>query len=208
MVAMADKWLLEGSLFDACNCLTLCPCNYFQSPTQSDCKAAAVWHIEKGNLGSTNLNGLNVAGLIYSKGNPFMGIEKASWIMEEKATPAQREALTKIFSGQVGGIWGMMAKLVKTSDISYAKLDYGNDGKTWWAKSGGTLDVKGGFVKAPPQSGIESSPKKAQTYDALYSPTMEKTVGISDHYKANLPGMNYDITGRYSSSGRFTYQGP
>jgi hypothetical protein len=37
---------------------------------------------------------------------------------------------------------------------------------------------------------------------------MEKVVGITDHYHATVGGLEYDISGRYSSSGRFKYAGP
>lgn len=206
---MAEKWQLEGTLFDACNCLTLCPCNFFQNPTGSDCRAVAVWHIEKGNLGATKLDGLTTAGLIFANGNPLHGMEKAAWIIDERATPAQRDALSKIFGGESGGMFALFSKLVKNNlGITYAKFEYANDEKSWSAKAGDFLNVNGGFVKAPPDAPVESKPKRAQTYDFLFSPTMEKVVGITDHYRANLAGLNYDISGRYSSSGRFRYEGP
>ena len=61
------------------------------------------------------------------------------------------------------------------------------------------------FVKAPQGYLFESTPKVAQTYDPLFSPLMEKVVGITDHYQATVGDLQFDISGRYSSLGRFKY---
>ena len=55
---------------------------------------------------------------------------------------------------------------------------------------------------------FESAPKRAETYDPFFLPTMVKTVGISDHLRAKTDTMDFDISGRYSSAGRFAYAGP
>lgn len=206
---MAEKWSLEGTLFDACNCTTLCPCNYAQDPTGEDCRATVVWRIEKGSYGKTKLDGLNVASLIFANGNPLMGIDKMTAIVDEKATPAQREALGTILGGQAGGMFAAFAQLVKENlGVSFGKFAYKNDEREWSVDVDRRLHIRGGFVKAPPGAPVESKPKRAQTYDFLFGPTMEKVVGIADSYKANVAGLDYDIRGKYSSAGRFKYTGP
>ncbi len=206
---MAEKWRLQGTLFDACNCTTLCPCNYLQNPSSGDCRPAVVWHITDGNYGKTKLGGLNFAAVLYAAGNPLHGIDKLVLILDAKAKDVQRKALMSILGGQAGGMWEMMAKIVKaTPEVLTAPFEYKNDGKAWRARADGYLEVRGGFVKAPAEMGIPSKPKKAQTYDFLFSPTMEKVVGTSDTFRANAGGLSYDFSGKYSSSGRFDYKGP
>jgi len=39
----------------------------------------------------------------------------------------------------------------------------------------------------------------------LFAPTSEEVVGITEYYRANVGGMNYDISRRYSSSGGYTF---
>jgi hypothetical protein len=115
----------------------------------------------------------------------------------------------KILGGQAGGLFQMLGSLIKENrGVTFAKFEYDNDGKSWSVKAGDALDVRGEFVKAPPGVPFESKPKKVEVYDPLFSPSMEKIVGVTEHYRANVGGMNYDINGRYSSSGRFSYQGP
>ncbi len=204
---MADKWQLEGTVFDACNCETLCPCVYFQAPHEGDCRVTAVWHINKGNYGKTNLENFTMAVVAYSTQNPLMGIDKAGWILDEKLTQEQRDALTQILSGKSGGLFSMLS-VKNPLGIWWARFDHSNDGKSWSVKAGDALDVKAEFVKPPPGVPFESKPKVAQTYDPLFGPSMEKVVGITNHYHASVGGLDFEISGRYSSSGRFKYEGP
>ena len=204
---MAEKWRLEGTVFDACNCETLCPCVYFQAPHNGDCQVAAVWHIEKGFYGKTKLDNFTIAVVAYATQNPLMGIDKAGWVLDEKLTQQQRDALMQILGGKAGGLFSMLS--VKSPlGIWWAKFDYSNDARSWSVRAGDALEVKASFVKPPPGLPFEAKPKTAQTYDPLFGPSMEKVVGITDSYRAKVGGLNYDISGRYSSSGRFKYEGP
>jgi hypothetical protein len=92
--------------------------------------------------------------------------------------------------------------------IWWAKFDYKNDGRSWSVKAGDALEIKADFVKPPAGLPFEAKPKVAQTYDPLFMPSMEKVVGVAETYHANVGGLSYDISGKYSSSGRFEYKGP
>ena len=204
---MTEKWRLEGTVFDACNCETLCPCVYFQPPNNEDCRVTGVWHIEKGNSGNTSINNFTMAFVGYATQNPLMGIEKAGFILDEKLTQEQRDALMPILGGKAGGLFSMLT-VKQPLVVWWAKFDHTNDGRAWSVKAGDALEIKAGFVKPPPGVPFEAKPKVAQTYDPLFGPTMEKVVGIADAYHAKVGGLEYDISGKYSSSGRFKYEGP
>jgi hypothetical protein len=204
---MAKKWQLEGTLFDACNCQTLCPCVYFQPPQGDDCRATFVWHIEKGFYGDTRLDDFTMAEIIYATQNPLIEIEKTAWILDDKLAQDQRDALMEILTGRVGGLFSILS-VNNPLGVWWAKFNYSNDAKSLSVKAGNSLDIKAAFVKAPEGVPFESSPKVAQTYDPLFGPSMEKVVGITDHYHAAVGGLEYDLSGRYSSSGRFNYGGP
>ncbi len=166
-----------------------------------------MWHIDKGYYGKTNVDDFNMAGVIYSTQNPLMGVEKAAWILDEKLAQHQREALMVILEGKAGGLFSMF-NVKNALGVWWAKFDYSNDAKSWSVKAGDSLDIKAGFVKVPEGVPFESTPKVAQTYDPLFGPSMEKVVGITDRYHTKVGGLDYDISGRYSSSGRFKYGGP
>ena len=207
---MAEKWSLEGTIFEACNCHSApCPCAFFRDPTGSDCRTVAVLHIEKGKMGSTTLDGLHAALIAYATGYLMKGIDKAGFILDEAASSDQRRALLSIFGGQAGGFFGEFGKLVKNNlGVKYAKFQYHNDGKSWSASAGKMLEVKGGIVKAPPGLGVETTPKKSETYDFFYGPSMEKILGTSEYFRSDLDGLEFDISDRNSASGKFRYQGP
>ncbi len=206
---MAEKWKLQGTLFDACNCTTLCPCVYGQAPNGPDCRPTAVWRIDRGNYGKVKLDGLHLAAVIFANQNPLMGIDKMAVIVDEKADQAQREALGNILGGKAGGLFAMLGPMVKQNlGVSFAPFTYANDEKTWSVKAGNAIELEGSFVKPPPGLPVPATPKRAQTFDPLFMPTMEKVVGISQKYKTNVAGLVYDISGKYSSAGRFVYEGP
>ncbi len=99
---MAEKWKMEGTLFDSCNCTTLCPCVYGQVPTHGDCHVTAVWHVARGTYGTkTKLDGLNFAGVFYASQNPLMGVDRAAMLVDAglpfKPTPRKAQTYDPLF---------------------------------------------------------------------------------------------------------------
>src|SRR5687768_14723981 len=122
---MAQKWQLEGTIFDACNCQTLCPCVYFQPPQGEDCRATFVWQIEKGYYKDTRLDDFTMAEIIYTTQNPLIEIDKAAWILDDKLSQDQLDALMEILSGRYGGLFSMLH--VKNSlGVWRASFSYSN----------------------------------------------------------------------------------
>jgi hypothetical protein len=82
-------WKASGDWFDVCKCSIPCPCEFAQTPTYGDCDGVIAYHIKKGNYGQTILDGLNVLGLTYFKGNIWAGDGKTKLNMaiffDEKA---------------------------------------------------------------------------------------------------------------------------
>ncbi len=163
--------------------------------------------MEKGHAGKTSLDNFNMAVVGYATQNPLFGIDKAGWILDEKLTSEQRDALMPILGGKAGGLFSMLS-VKQPLGIWWSKFDLTNDGKSWSVKAGNYLEVKASFVKPPPGLPFEAKPKTAQTYDPLFAPSMEKIVGVADSFRLNVPGLNFDINGKYSSSGRFKFEGP
>lgn len=97
------NWQLQGRYFETCNCEVACPCVWLQPPSEGDCKLLVAWHIEDGYLGDVRLNDLNVALACYATENMINGGWSAALYLDERADEKQTEALTQIFTGQVGG---------------------------------------------------------------------------------------------------------
>ncbi len=96
------KWWWKADYFETCNCAHGCPCNLNSVPTDGTCRAIDTWQIREGAYGDTGLNGLTLA-LIVAWPNPIhIGNGKAVLFIDERADPAQREALTRIGRGEAG----------------------------------------------------------------------------------------------------------
>jgi hypothetical protein len=101
-------WNLEGDYFEGCNCNSICSCIFMADPDEGNCHVTAAWHIQKGNYENNkiNLNGLNVVAVFNTPGNMWTGPKwKAALYIDERASAEQNEALTKIYSSQVGGFF-------------------------------------------------------------------------------------------------------
>lgn len=93
-------WYVEGTQFGSCNCSYGCPCQFEALPTHGDCRGFEVVRIDQGHWGDIPLDGLNVAMLYAWPGPVFEGNGELQAILDERATPAQREALLKILLGE------------------------------------------------------------------------------------------------------------
>ena len=97
---MAVEWRVKGTELANCNCAYGCPCQFNALPTHGDCRAAIGYEIEEGNFGQVPLNGLRAVLLASWPGPVHQGNGTMQVIVDERADPAQRDALVKIITGQ------------------------------------------------------------------------------------------------------------
>lgn len=93
-------WMIRGPEIATCNCAYGCPCQFNALPTHGNCTATVAMRIDTGHFGKTKLDGLHWAGIFAWPGPIHEGHGQAQPIVDERATPEQREALLKIMSGQ------------------------------------------------------------------------------------------------------------
>ena len=99
--AKKPYWKITGTLEEACSCSAACPCWFDSLPTRSMCSGSQVLFIDKGKYGDVPLNGLAIASMVQSPEGKTMMESFGQWnfsylYIDEKATPAQREALLEI----------------------------------------------------------------------------------------------------------------
>jgi hypothetical protein len=133
------NWNASGDWFDVCKCNIPCPCIFAQTPTYGDCDGVLAYHIKKGQYGEVSLDGLNVLGLDYFKGNVWAGETKITlaFFFDERANPQQREALQMIFSGRAGGFMAQLANLigdVRGIEFAPIKFEIAEDLSYWSAE--------------------------------------------------------------------------
>lgn len=93
-------WMIRGPEIATCNCAYGCPCQFNALPTDGTCTASVAMRIDTGHFGDIKLDGLHWAGIFAWPGAVHQGHGQVQPIVDERATPQQREALLKIMSGQ------------------------------------------------------------------------------------------------------------
>jgi len=93
-------WYIEGRQFGNCNCDYGCPCQFEALPTKGNCEGFEVLEIDKGHFGDVRLDGLRYAMLYAWPGPIFEGKGALQAIIDERADPAQREALETVLHGR------------------------------------------------------------------------------------------------------------
>lgn len=118
------SWQISGEYFEACSCDSVCPCptsGLAARPTKGSCDAGLVFHVERGRYGNTTLDGLNFAVLLHTPGPMIQGTWTVGLVLDERGSAPQREALTKIASGQEGGPMAALGPLIGTFAGTEAK---------------------------------------------------------------------------------------
>src|ERR1700752_2618488 len=131
-IPVTDRWTLHGTEFENCNCAWGCPCQFGAKSTQGHCEAFMCGHIEQGNFNDTNLDGLDWAMVMYWPGEVHEGNGTGQGSIDERADPAQREALRKILHGEsttpgLTHFFNYNAMMSTVLDTLYAPIDLSID---------------------------------------------------------------------------------
>ena len=106
MAATAStSWRITGEEVGSCNCDWGCPCQFNANPTQGNCHAVIGVQIREGHFGDTRLDGVRFAEIVSWPGPIHEGDGTVQLVLDEAATPEQREAVQELSSGDHGGAY-------------------------------------------------------------------------------------------------------
>ena len=105
------RYVLEGTMLEACNCEVLCPCWIGEDPDNGTCDAIIAYHIDRGTIGDVDVSGLTFVGVGHIPGNVLQGNFKIVHLIDDRATHEQVVALTDAFTGRLGGPLADLAQL-------------------------------------------------------------------------------------------------
>lgn len=148
-------WRLEGEWLKNCTCAYGCPCDFNARPTLGYCKGFVAMRITKGHFGTTRLDGLTFAVTVDFPGALHEGNGKAQPIIDERATPEQREALFNILSGKhsaEGTLFNIFSLIVTTlHEPIFAPVDFrfDKDGRTARLSLADTLESEVEPIRNP-----------------------------------------------------------
>lgn len=124
------NWRIEGMYCESCNCEVACPCVFLSKPTEGECGVLIAWHIDKGQFDDLTLDGLNVAFAVRSPGHMAEVKWDVAVYLDQRADAKQREALTKVFTGQAGGHPARLAAHVgNVLGVASVPIEYVAEGK-------------------------------------------------------------------------------
>ena len=200
---MSDQWKLAGGYFEACNCDAACPCVLLGAPTKGECTVLVAWHIDKGNFGSTNLDGLNTVLAAHSPGHMLQVKWKVALYLDERATGEQRDALTRIFAGQAGGHFANVAPCIgEVLGIKAVPIDYRAEGRRRSLGIHSLADIE--IEAVPGQNGAEVA---LANMPFCIVPGVPAVVAKSKRLSYRDYGYEWEITDKNGFYSPFTYQG-
>jgi len=191
--AATPPYKIQGDLTEACPCNTTCPCHFGSNDTYGHCEGVLAYHIQKGSFGNVPLDGLTVIGMSWFGPNMKAAIGKmpAKMYVDERATPAQRNALNTIFADHFKGMFG------KVYPTRYIPIQVQNHGNYSTIKSKVlTLDIQ------PTQAGDGTKTKITGAPLALIP---VEYIGVSKVNRFNDPELkkSWNLKGRHANYGSF-----
>ncbi|GAC1439984.1 MAG: DUF1326 domain-containing protein [Mycobacteriales bacterium] len=125
------EYRLTGKGYEFCNCQPGCTCNFSGFPTSSDgsCKAFVANVIESGRCGDVDLAGVTaIAAMDWPKAI-HDGNGRAVFIVAPETTDEQVNALSQIYTGQLGGMpWEILGTTFEVVGLVKAPISITGDG--------------------------------------------------------------------------------
>jgi hypothetical protein len=195
---------VKGHYYETCGCKVSCPCatGMFQ-PSESHCDAVSFLHFDKAMVGTTKLDGLNVAIVFKSPSNTIVldafkkgEMDHFAVYLDDKATDAQKAA----FPALMGALFGTdeikgakppaFVPITLTSDGENAKFTAGDK------LSAEIVNIKIGETK----EGVKIVPKHITLDGAVPFPWMGKVTqgkSVSFHYADGATKWDYKERNAY-----------
>lgn len=201
---MTNGWRLRGTVGIACNCDYGCPCNFNALPTQGKCEGQWTWHVEQGRFGGTPLDGLNFTVAVNWPGAIHEGNGEALILIDERADDAQRDAISTLVRGEVGGPWAVLAWTWPTvhgpKPVPY-EVEF--DGVHWRVRAGRSLEVASAPIRNP-VTGAEVHPGAVLPEGIIVK---RADFGASTVFRVS-DGISFEHPGQYTAVAPFEYSGP
>jgi len=185
----ATAYQLEGRLLEVCSCGVLCPCWVGADPDGGMCDGVVAWHIDRGTIQGIDVSGLTIAVSVHIPGNILAGNWRVLAYVDDKATPAQQDALLSVFTGKLGGpIADLAALMGEVVGVERVPITFTVE------KGKGTLII-GQMVEAElvPLTGPTGEPTTLHETILSTIPGSPAYVGRAEHYRSQAPALGHDL---------------
>jgi hypothetical protein len=191
---LTEAWSLKGELALSCSCTVFCPCVLSRGdhpPTESRCQTWAGVRIDSGHFDDIDLGGVKAGVMMDLPGIMSRGNWTAALFVDEKASAQAVKALTRIFTGRVGGTTHLLSILVgQFLGVRQVPISYETQGETRVIKikdyvDGAITPIRG---KRPGEL--------VTIHNADYWIGPEVTVARADKSRFRGYGRNWNLTGK------------
>jgi hypothetical protein len=195
---------LSGLFYEACDCYTICPCWLGNDPDGGECTGIFAWEVEQGSIDGIDVAGLLAVSVSYHAGLRDGSQQRVVILVDDRATRQQADALAAAFSGTLGGPLQELTELLgELLAVEQAPIVLRREGRLTTLSVGRRILVEGTTNEGP--SGRHMTLTDGKLADVLGSPA---EVGESWRFRVGLAayGMDLDVRGRSTMSGRFAYE--
>jgi hypothetical protein len=196
---------LEGQLLEVCTCNTLCPCWVGEDPDGGTCDGVLSWHVEKGSINGTNVDGRTFTILTHIPGNILDGNWRVVVYIDDGATDEQQQALLDVWTGKLGGPIADLAQLVgEVLAVERAPTTFQVEGKGIAGRF-----VIGQAIDAELEPFVGATGEPTALHDTIFTtiPGSPAYAGKASHYKVDAAqhGFEIDLEGHNAVSGTFRF---
>jgi hypothetical protein len=198
------RYEIEGRLLEVCSCNVLCPCWVGEDPDGGTCDSSLAWRVDRGTVEGVDVSGLAIALSVFIPGNVLKGNWRAAVYVDDRSTPAQHDALLKVFTGELGGAIADLAGLIgEVISVERAVIDFDVEGGTGTLRIGD--DVLAKLAPFQGATGVVTA-----LHDTVFStiPGSPVYVGKAETYRRDgrRHGLtDVALTGRNALQGHFRF---
>jgi hypothetical protein len=197
-------WHIQGRYVENCNCDVICPCtwsNLSRPATGDDCRAVLAFDVERGDVDGVDVSGRTVVLAIQTPRQMVEGNWKAGLLFDQDASDEQMSALTKIFTGEVGGPMAALSPLIgEFLGVERAAIELAATGNEWTLRVGGDTEL-GGL----PASGPANNEPVGLTGIVAHPAGPTLTVTPSSSVRWSLLGIDYSGEDRSGFTAPFSW---
>jgi len=189
------RYRLKGTLLEACSCDVLCPCWIGEDPDGGECYGIVAYHFSEGMVEGVDVSGLSLVNINHIPGNILTpGSWRVVMILDSAGSEAQRDALVRAFSGELGGPLADLAGLVgEVLGIETLPITHETTGGRGILRVQGVLEAE-----MAPYSGPDGSTTVLENSIFSTVPGSPAYVGKASRNRLSLPkyGMEWEFENR------------
>lgn len=205
---MVQPWSMKGSLLGPCNCDWGCPCNFDVAPTYGHCDGIYLYYVSTGRYGGVPLDGLKYAHVGSSPGPVHEGNLTSVLIVDEGATPEQRDALETLWkSGEAGlpfDIWNTVTGTWLDTVVAPIELELDGIDSTASIDGGRICDLSMSRIKNP----VTGEEEEIYLDKPTGFTSTRSELGMTLVFRVAVDRLSFDASGKYAEYAEYEYAGP